>query len=447
MKAAFDKETVKQGLASHAAVGLLAGALLYIVCLTGTLCVFYQEWQRVEQRGVPEMTAIAPDAVQRGVAAVLASEAGKPKTTHLYVHFPVEALPRTIITTDSQAVHIDASGQIAAKEENGWSEFLLALHYTLNIPSLVGVTLVGLLGVAILALSISGVIAHPRIFRDAFRLRMRDKGGVGLADWHNRLSVWTLPFSIAIALTGAMICLASLGAYGLATKYYGGNVEAAYAPIFGGEGKPDPKPADLPNITAAMRDFSARVTGVTPTYIILHDPLTRGQHIQIIAEHPRRLIYGENYNYDAGGRYVGKAGLSDGALGQQAAASTYNLHFGNFGGLTVKIAYAVMGLALTVITATGTYIWLGKRRRRGLDEPRLIAAWDGVIWGTPLALCICFLARVTMGNALPFAALFWGSATLFLLASILIGRRWPSKRIMQGMLVAGSLAGGVIAVV
>src|SRR3546814_6402788 len=95
---------------------------------------------------------------------------------------PVPGLPRTTITTDSQAVHANADGTIAGPEENAWSEFLLAAHYALNIPGLVGMTIVGILGVMIVALSLSGVIAHPRIFRDASRLRARDNQGVGLAD-------------------------------------------------------------------------------------------------------------------------------------------------------------------------------------------------------------------------------------------------------------------------
>src|SRR3546814_7541286 len=105
--------------------------------------------------------------------------------------------------------------------------------------------------------------------------------------------------------------------------------------------------------------------------IILHDPGTRGQHVQLLAEHPQRLIYGESYNFDANGRFLGAVGLADGHLGQQMAASTYNLHFGNFGGLPVKFAYFGLGLALTLVVATGTSIWLGKRARRGLHEPRL----------------------------------------------------------------------------
>lgn len=436
MSLPVDKGMVQRALSAHAAIGLLASALLYLVCLTGTVVVLYQEWQRVEQQDAPEMARIAPDAVQKAVAAVLASEKGKPLTTHLYVHMPVPALPRTTVTTDNQAVHVAADGTIAGPEENAWSEFLLAAHYALNIPGLVGMTIVGVLGVMIVALSLSGVIAHPRIFRDAFRLRARDRNGVGLADWHNRLGVWTLPFALAIAITGAMIALGSLGAYGLAASFYKGDTEAVYAPIFGAEAKPDGAPAPLANVAAPLAWIAAAHPDMRPTYVIVHDPQTRGQHVQIIAEHPRRLIYGESYNFGADGRYHGKAGLSDGHMGQQLAASTYNLHFGNYGGLPVKIAYMLLGLALTVVVATGTSIWLGKRERRGLREPRLRAGWDAVVWGVPLALALSFAARMLLGNAAPLAAIFWGSAAIIIVAAMAVRSRRRPKPLLQKLLLA-----------
>lgn len=423
MSAAPEASTVKRALSAHAAVGLIAGALLYLVCLTGTLSVFYAEWQRIEQPRAPEMAAIAPEAVQRGVVAVLATERGKPATSHLYVHLPVEDLPRATITTDSRAVHLREDGWLAGPEEIGWSDFLLQLHYTLNLPSLVGLSLVGALGVMILVLALSGVVAHPRIFRDAFRLRARDTEGVGLADWHNRLSVWTLPFSIAVALTGALIGLASLTAYGVAAAHNKGDIAAVYAPIFGAEGKPDKAAAAVPNVAAALRDLRTRFPAVVPTYVTIHDPLTAGQHIQISAEHRRRLIFGEYYAYDASGHYQGSVGLADGEIGQQAAASTYKLHFGNYGGLPVKLAYLLFGAALTAICATGVYIWLGKRRRRGVHEPRLHAAWNAVVWGTPLALATTVLARMIVGNAAPFATIFWTATVLAVAFNVLRSRR------------------------
>ena len=407
MSAVIEPGTVKRALSAHAAIGLIAGALLYIVSLTGTVAVFYQELQRAEQPNAPEMTSITPEAVQRGIETVLANEAGKPTTTHLYVHLPVEELPRATITTDTKAMHLNMDGSIADPEEVAWSDFLVKLHYTLNLPSLVGITIVGVLGVMMLALALSGVIAHPRIFRDAFRLRARSSGGVGLADWHNRMSVWTLPFSVAIALTGALIGLATVTAFAIAANDYSGDVDAVFSPIFGEEGEPDLAPAPPPNVAAALTHMTENYPEVQMTYAIIHDPLTKGQHIQIVAEHERRLVFGEYYGFSADGSFSHTAGLSDGELGQQAAASTYRLHFGDFGGLWVKIGYFIFGIALTAICATGSYIWLGKRRRRGIDEPRLRGAWDGVVVGTPVALTLTFAARVAFGNDFPFAATFW----------------------------------------
>jgi hypothetical protein len=170
---------------------------------------------------------------------------------------------------------------------------------------------------------------------------------------------------------------------------------------------------------------------VAVTYLVVHDPRTRGQHVQLMGEHQRRLIFGEYYNFDATGHFEGTTGLADGELGQQAAASNYNLHFGNYGGLPVKIAYFLFGLALTAVCATGTYIWLGKRRRRGHDEPRLYAGWDAVVWGTPLALAMTLVARFAFGNDVWFGAIFWGILGGIVAVCALGARQFNLRRSLQ----------------
>jgi hypothetical protein len=278
----------------------------------------------------------------------------------------------------------------------------------LHLPATWGLIVVGALGVVLAALAVTGVVAHPRIVRDAFRLRARHGAQIARADWHNRLGVWTLPFALAIALTGAYIGLGGVGVSVLAKAYAGGQTEKIYAPLFGGEGAPDLKPAPLPDIATALRTLAARAPDTSPTYVIVHDPGTRGQHVQIIAAHPRRLIYGETYGFDARGRWQGPVGLADGTIGQQAASSTYNLHFGNYGGLPVEIAYLLFGLALCVVTATGTTLWLEKRRRRGLQVDRLTACWQMVVWGTPLAMTWLIWLRAAAGAEAPLGLAFWG---------------------------------------
>lgn len=407
MSFAFDKATVRKGLSAHSAIGLVACALLYLICATGSAIVLYEEWQRIEQTDAPEMDSIAPAAVQRGIENVLANESEGPTTTHLYVHLPTDALPRTTITTDTQAVHIEPDGAVAMPEENAWAEFLLALHYRLNLPAVYGMTLVGAFGAMIVALAISGVVAHPRIFRDAFRLRARRRDHVATLDWHNRLAVWTLPFALASALTGAMIGLFYVSGGGLAATAYDGDSEAAIAPIFGSEPAADPAPAPLANAAPALEYMAEAYPEVEVSYVILHDPGTAGQHVQLVGEHPRRLIFGEYYAFGPEGDFRGTAGLADGAIGQQLAASTYKLHFGDYGGLPIKLAYIVFGLALTAVVATGTFIWLDKRERQGRPSALVRALWWGFVAGVPVALLATLVARLALGNAAPFVPVFW----------------------------------------
>ncbi|WP_375291723.1 PepSY-associated TM helix domain-containing protein [Qipengyuania sp.] len=412
MTIALSKETVRKAISAHSALGLVCCALLYLICATGTAIVLYEEWQRFEQRDAPEMTAIAPAAIQRGIENVLATESDGPTTTHLYVHLPTEDLPRTTITTDTQAVHIDESGSIAMPEENAWAEFLLALHYRLNLPAVVGMSLVGLFGAMLVALTISGIAAHPRIFRDAFRLRARRGDDVATLDWHNRLAVWTIPFALAIALTGTMIGLFYISGSGLAASAYGGDSEAALAPVFGGEPEGDASPAPIPDVAPALSYMVREYPETRPYYVILHDPGTAGQHMQIVAEHPRRLIFGEYYAFSGDGEFHGTAGMADGTVGQQLAASTYNLHFGNYGGLPVKIAYILFGLAMTIVVATGTFIWLDKRDRAGKPSTYLRASWWGLVIGVPGGMAATLIARLTLGNDAPFIAIFWAVGLL-----------------------------------
>lgn len=431
---------VQRALGGHAAIGLLASALLYLIALSGTLIVIHDRWQRWEQPNVVESGPLSPAAVQAAAVAAIARDTamGKPPTTHLYVRLPTDDLPRAVVTTDHAAWYVDGAGRIVAREAHAWTEFVIALHEYLHLPLTWGMIVVGALGVVLAGLVTTGVLAHPRIVRDAFRLRSRHDGQLARADWHNRLGVWTLPFALAVALTGAFIGLGSVGFTILAKAYTGGDLEKAYAPVFGTEPKADAAPAALPDIAAALETLAARVPAASPIYVIVHDPATRGQHVQILAEHPRRLIYGESYAFDAAGRWHGAVGLSDGAIGKQVAASTYNLHFGNYAGLPVEIAYMALGLALCVVTATGTGLWLEKRRRRGLGGDRLRGGWAAIVWGAPLALVATIWLRGAAGPDAPLVAAFWLALAAFVLAGVgrpgrLTQPNW--RRLLAGAIV------------
>jgi len=385
-------ERVANVLKAHSVIALALSGLIYVLALTGTLSVFNHELQRWEQPGAPEMSEITPEAAAAAARTVFESE--ETPTTHLYINFPQPDLPRTVITTDTQAFFANSDGSIASEEDFPWTQFLLDLHYYLHLPHVLGLTVVGALGAFLIAMSISGFLAHPRIFRDAFTFR-RGTGRVPLTDLHNRLSVWTAPFHISNALTGAILGLASILAFSIAGSQFGGDTGKVFDPVFGDEPAPIEGEARLANIERPLFFMKERFPDLLPTYFISHDPGTAGQHSTVIAEHRDRLIFGEYYNFTADGAYEGNVGISDGTVGQQIIGSVYNVHFGNWGGLPVKLAYLVFGFALCTIIASGMRIYFTRRREKGRPAPRLEAGWEGIVWGTPAVLALTLFAALT----------------------------------------------------
>ena len=103
---------------------------------------------------------------------------------------------------------------------------------------------------------------------------------------------------------------------------------------------------------------------------------------------------------------------------RQAAASTYNLNFGNYAGLPVELAYIVFGISLCVVTSTGITLWLRKRSRKGLPTERLAAAWTVTVWGIPLALLAMAWLRFAAGPDVPLVSAFWALMLIGLLFSV-----------------------------
>ena len=81
------------------------------------------------------------------------------------------------------------------------------------------------------------------------------------------------------------------------------------------------------------------------------------------------------------------------------------------------------GIALSVVVATGTFIWLDKRERRGKASTRLRAAWWGLVAGVPAALVLTLVARLVLGNTAPFVAIFWIACVLAVLLPVIAAQR------------------------
>src|SRR5690606_34906035 len=121
---------------------------------------------------------------------------------------------------------------------------------------------VGLLGALMAGLVISGVFAHPRIFRDAFRLRWGDGSHLAWADLHNRLGVWSLPFLLGIAISGAFFGVYNFALSGVSQAYGIESPRVLIGTIYGGAPTLD-EPPRTPQLAVALARLQALEPGVT----------------------------------------------------------------------------------------------------------------------------------------------------------------------------------------
>ena len=437
MRWRVSSQLVRQALQAHSAIGLALCALLYVVCLSGTLAVFGRDLVRWEQPEAPEQRPgqldIAPQRLQRAVQAALERLGATPDG--LVLELPTPELPRLRIHAagSSMAWHVRLDGTLGEPVATPWHDLIQSLHVHLLLPQIWGVILVGVLGVMLLALLVSGILAHPSLVRDAFLWRSGATGRLFHVDLHNRLGVWGLPFAGMIALTGAFLGLAGLFYAGYAALFHHHHRQAVHDLVYGADISLE-GPADAPlNLAAILQGLHAEVPAARPLAIMMNHPRTSRQHVEVAATLPGRLVYSEIYRFTVMGRFINHQALADGPTGRQLAYATYRLHFGWFGAWPVRVAYALLGLGMTMLCTSGGHAWLARRpERTWLD-----AAWEAWVWGWPLGLASA--ALLALHGAAPWPGLLAALSLAMWLTAVL---RHPSslRQVLVGALGATLLA-------
>lgn len=424
---------VRAMLAGHSALGLAFAALIYLVCFSGSVAVFTREFERWEQPQGPVLRSASPEAVSRAVAA---AHARLPTSHDLLVRLPEPASPRLMVHGDDpqgreRTFLADGEGALVGEQATPFADFQARLHYDLHLPRTWGRFVVGLTGVALLSSLISGVLSHPRIFRDAFALRWGGARRLQEADLHNRLSVWALPFHVIVSLTGAFLGLTTIIVGVLALAVFKGDTTKAYGLFTGPAVADDPRPAPLVPLERVFANLERAAPGATPTYFFVEHPGEAGQRVTVNAMSPGRLSRGESYVFDGRGDRLGAVGYESGSVGLRLLSSLGPLHFGWFGGWPVKVAYAILGGALTVVTASGVSIWLARRRDKGRPAPRWERVWSAFAWSQPAAYGASALASLVSPAPL---IVVWGLATLAALATAAL---WTRAQISTRLRLAG----------
>ncbi len=418
------QQLVKQSLQGHAWMGLFWAGLLYLICLSGTLVVFFPEMERWEQPLETEYTDMSASSISAALSAF--QEKIDEPIESLYYIYPNEDIPRAHVSANEQEWWLDNNGHLVEQVDAPWTSMMTDLHIYLHLPHTIGIIIVGMLGAMMCGLVISGVLSHPNLFKDAFKMRWGGNKHLEQTDLHNRLSVWSLPFFLVISLTGAYIGL--FGINMTVADYFDDSItsEEVISTVFGDDPQINEAPITV-DIQAIEDDLKKREPEVQFLYLVVQKPGTEGQYVEMAATLPNRLIYSEIYRYHSDGRFIDYQHLSDGEAGRQVAYSSYRIHFGHFGGVFTKLMYVVLGFAMTAITVTGVNMWFNKRKIRN----RWYYLWNGYVWSVPLAMACAAMSSLVFD--LQPVLFFWLSLLLSSAVAFCFQKEHPHQKYLQAL--------------
>ena len=365
-------------LAGHSTLGLTFAALIYIVCFSGTVAVFANELLRWERPAGPVVTAATPALIGQTAKAAYARASSLGPVDELFLQLPTDDLPRLLIQATSaesgtEAWLADENGVLTAQEGIPWWQFLIGLHVRLLVPGLWGLILVGLDRRVHRVAHRIGRARSSAHFQGRIPLRWGGSRRLQEADLHNRLSVWGLPFHLTIALSGAVLALAPFVVNLIVETTYRGDTSKVLPrnlrtrPRRGSSAGAGPRSAS--HCRRAIAHLSRRERLKRSR---LQNVATAGQLVHVLTKRPGQLNLSERHFFDSDGKLLRTAGYDDGPAGIQWTAAMTALHYGWFGGWFVKLAYGVLGAALTIVAATGVNIWLA----RWSDKGRIRRVWQ-----------------------------------------------------------------------
>lgn len=232
---------VRRMIRSHSILGISFAAMIYVIAVTGALTLFVDEITLWENHDAPMAEFSPSSAYQNGFEQLWQKKDPENSFSNMLSYGPHEFSPALLMRLNAKNpegelvqtnwVADPQTGDILRQVEAPLAEMIEELHVALHLPRPWGRYIVGLLGVCMFSLVMSGILAHPSIIKDAFKLRLSRRPRMAWTDVHNRLSVWGLPFHLVLTFTGGFLGLAGLTILVLAYTAYNGDTEKAIASI------------------------------------------------------------------------------------------------------------------------------------------------------------------------------------------------------------------------
>ncbi|MBP7335145.1 PepSY domain-containing protein [Niveispirillum sp.] len=360
----MSSRTIRAWFLVHKWSSLICTLFLLMLCLTGLPLIFHDE---IEAMTGEDQALAVTDAGPRSLDEILAiALSDRPGHVGLFMSFD-EDRPVVNVTTGPRpdAAETDMTlrsfdlrtGELVGIiTDDGVMHFLLQLHTDMFL-GLPGMLFLGVMGVLFFVATVSGVVLYAPFMRKlAFgTVRASRSRRVKWLDYHNLLGIVTLAWGSVVGLTGVINTLATP----IVQVWQAGDLSdmtAAY------KGQDPVAPDQMGSLQAAV-DMARRAAP--------------GNWVQFVAFPGGTFSTGHHYAVFLQGdtpltKKLLTPALVDARTGEltamrplpwyvQTLLMSQPLHFGDYGGLPLKILWAVLDLFSIVILGSGLYLWLAKR--------------------------------------------------------------------------------------
>lgn len=393
----------------HTWAGIIAGFALFVAFYAGAITVFHHDLPQWQSPDVIERPVQTIDDAQRLLDMTLARYPDARR--HVGMLFPGGHYHEIAIYWQDAAgtwlfASLDAPDARAEPAGSELAELINELHYSLGLP-LAGTWLMGVVSLMYGLALISGVVIFlPRLAKDLFALRAGRNLKQFWQDAHNVIGVLSLPMHLMFAITGALLCLVIGLMAALNPLIFDGRLmqelPAAFdtAPVREARSIAVPQPGTLA-MWHARSIALAREAGLAdfePAYLKLANAGDVNAVVEITGESPGSLGPLGAVALDANtGEFLAMQLPGRRDANHATLASTYALHFGEYGNALVPWLYFVLGLGGAFLFYTGNLLWIEARRRRrapqqGRAQVTLARATVGVCIGVCVAISAAFVA-------------------------------------------------------
>ena len=359
--------TVRAWSQVHTWSSLICTAFLLLLCLTGLPLIFMHEIEHLTSNAAEPavLPASTPKAdVDRVLDAAKARRPGEvvqfltwdrdePELIHVFMAPRIDTPPELL----NQVILDNRTAEILGEDNSrdGVMNFIYRLHVDL-FAGLAGKLFLGAMGLLFVAALVSGVVLYaPFMRRLGFgTVRTHTAPRTRWLDLHNLIGVVTLGWVFVVGFTGVINTWADL-----VQSYWQSDQLAQMAAPY----KDKPMPTALASVQKAVETTQAAAPEMTPSFVAFPGtPFTSKHHYGVYMRGSTPLT----------ARLL-KPALIDGETGAltdmrevpwyvTTLRVSQPLHFGDYGGMPLKIVWALLDILTIVVLASGLYLWAARRK-------------------------------------------------------------------------------------